>query len=188
MYKIFKKFARLFERDMTKKLEYIPVKRYHAILFGCDRMGQSILKTLKQMKKNVLVVDFDPEVVKEHMITRQPCIYGDIGDLEVLKSLRFDKASLVVSTIPDYEDNKLILQKAKEANSEIVVFVTAGHAEEALELYMAGADYVILPRFLSGERVAMLIEDVRGNLKKVLKYKIRHMDELKKKKNHRRHI
>ncbi|MBW2993388.1 cation:proton antiporter, partial [Candidatus Woesearchaeota archaeon] len=134
LYKIFKRFARFFERDVTKKLEYIPVKKYHAILFGCDRMGQSILKTLKQLKKNVLVVDFDPEVVKEHMITKQPCIYGDIGDLEVLKSLRFDKASLVISTIPDYEDNKLILQKAKEANPEIVVFVTAGHAEEALEL------------------------------------------------------
>jgi len=180
LYKVFKSFAKLFERKRIHMLEYIPAKKYDIILCGCDRMGKRILKTLKQLKKSVLVVDFNPEIIKELIEEKQACIYGDIGDLEVIRRLPLKQISLIISTIPDVDDNKLILRKAKAANRRIVAFVTASMVDEALELYKAKADYVILPKFLSGERVSMLIEDLKGNLKNILKYKIKHMGELKK--------
>jgi Kef-type K+ transport system membrane component KefB len=133
--------ARLFERKNGHKLEYIPVKKYDAVLFGCDRMGGAVLKTLKQLKHKVLVVDYNPEVIKECIVAhKQPAIYGDMGDLEILQRIPLRSVKLIVSTVPDVDDNRLIIRRAKQVNKNIVIFATAGHADDALELYEAGAD------------------------------------------------
>jgi Kef-type K+ transport system membrane component KefB len=172
--------ARLFERKNGHKLEYIPIKKYDAVLFGCDRMGGAVLKTLNQLKYKALVVDYNPEIIRECIAGKQPAIYGDMGDLEILQRIPLRSIKLIVSTIPDVDDNKMIIRRTKQVNKNIIIFATAGHADDALELYEAGADYVILPRFLSGERVSMLIEEVKGNFNKIFKYKLNHIGELKK--------
>ncbi len=180
LYHLLKPFAKLFERKRPKRLEYYPIKRYDAVLCGCRRMGGVILKTLKKLKKNVLVVDFDPEVIKRFIRQKQPCVYGDIGDLELIERLPFAQAQFLVSTIPDPEDNMLLIGRAKGVNKKIIAIVTASHADEALELYDAGADYVILPHYLSGKHVALVLEEADRNIKNIFKHKRRHLKELKK--------
>ena len=44
---------------------------------------------LKEMKKNVLVVDFDPEVISTLKCQNVTCIYGDVEDSEVFEKLHF---------------------------------------------------------------------------------------------------
>ena len=58
------------------------------------------------------------------------------------------------------------------------VFVTAGTIEEALELYDHGADYVILPHFLGGDHASLLLEDLSIDISKLVKTKIKHIEEL----------
>jgi len=180
LYHLLKPFAKLFERKRPKRLEYYPVKRYDAVLCGCRRMGGVILKTLRRLKKNVLVVDFDPEVIKRFIKQKQPCIYGDIGDLELIERLPFAQAQFLISTIPDPEDNMLLIGRAKGVNKKIIAIVTASHADEALELYDAGADYVILPHYLSGKHVALVLEEADRNIRNIFKHKRRHLKELRK--------
>jgi len=43
------------------------------------------------------------------------------------------------------------------------VILTARQISDALELYKAGADYVILPHFLGGEYVSKMIEKAQAN-------------------------
>ncbi len=59
-----------------------------------------------------------------------------------------------------------------------LIFVTANQVEEALTLYDAGADYVILPHLLGGDHVSILLEDFTGDINKILKTKLKHIDEL----------
>ena len=161
-------------------LEYMPNKMKDAVvLCGYNRIGYSIIKSLRKIKKKHMVVDFNPEVIKKLIGEKVPCIYGDVGDIEVLERLHLDDSSMVISTVPDKNDNLLLIQEAKKFNKKVIVFVTASQIEEALELYEAGADYVIMPHFLGGEHVSLILENFSSNLKKLLENKIIHVEELK---------
>ncbi|MBD3313992.1 hypothetical protein GF345_06120 [Candidatus Woesearchaeota archaeon] len=164
----------------TEQLQYIPEElEYDFILVGYDRIGYNIFKMLDKAKKSFLVIDFNPDIVKRLASKKIPCFYGDIGDPEILDRLNLKKTEIVVSTVPGVEDNIHLLKRVKGENPKILVFVTASVIEDALKLYKEGADYVILPHFLGGERVSNLLEDVKGDAKKLNLAKLEHIDDLK---------
>ncbi len=170
----------IFERKGKKVDEHIYHKNedYDIILFGYNRIGYSIVKTVQKMKKCLLIVDFNPDVIKRLITEKIPCIYGDVGDSEILERLELNKAEMVISTVPEEQDNLLLIKKTKEVNKKALIFVTANQVEEALTLYDAGADYVILPHLLGGEHVSILLEDFTGDINKILETKLKHIDEL----------
>ena len=67
------------------------------------------------------------------------------------------EAEFVISTIPNKEDNITLIKKVKDSNRKTKIIVTAQQIDEASELYNKGADYVILPHSLSGERVSHIL-------------------------------
>jgi Kef-type K+ transport system membrane component KefB len=188
--KLYSKFAKhleIFEKLGGKKehLEYgVRSKRHRAVLIGYNRIGYSIMRKLREMEKSVLVVDFNPELIRRLIKERTPCLYGDIGDVEVVERLNLRDVELLISTVPTVNDNILLIKKTKQANEKAVVIVTANQLEEALKLYEAGADYVVLPHFLGGEHVALMLEDFAKDRRNVIVTKMRHIQEL----HHRRSI
>ena len=87
--------------------------------------------------------------------------------------------AMVISTSADKRDNKLIIYKTKSVNKKAMVFVTAYKVEDALELYDAHADYVILPHFLGGDHVSVLIERFGNDMDRLIEHKLSHIEELK---------
>lgn len=163
-----------------QKLEYLPEKRkFEVIMLGHNRIGYSISRTIIKLRKKLLVVDYNPEIIKILIKKKIPCLYGDASDLEVLERLPFKEAEMIISTIPSSRVNKLIIEKVKEANKKAIIYVTTSEVEKALKLYDAGADYVILPHFLGGEHVSLLVEQFSDNIDKIIKNKIEHIKELK---------
>ncbi|MFH0862817.1 MAG: cation:proton antiporter [Candidatus Altiarchaeota archaeon] len=152
----------------------------HTVVCGSHRMGYSIIKTLERIGKPFVVVDFNPERVKQLIGEGIPCIYGDIGDIEVLDRLHMKKADMVISTVVDDEDSMLLISEAKYHNRRIPVIVTAESVKEALELYDYGADYVIVPRMLSGIVVSDIVEGYVKNIHRIESLKDRHIRELLK--------
>ena len=185
LYRLFKRVMKPFESLSIKgfDLEYLPEKEldYDIILCGCDRIGQAILESSKKLKKSILVIDFNPELIKQLMKDGIHCIYGDISDVEIMNRLNFKKAELVVSTIPDYDDNVMLTKKAKSINKKTVVIVTAEDIDDALELYNSGADYVILPHMLGGEHISVLLQETAKDLGKLIKSRKHSVAKLKKK-------
>lgn len=177
------KFFDVFKKNVTE-LEFVPKDdhKYEAILIGYDRIGYSIRRTLHKMKKTLLVIDFNPDLIKRLIREKIPCMYGDIGDIEILERVNFKDAHIVISTVPVTHDNLLLLNKVKHKNHKATIFVTASHVDEALELYDAGADYVILPHFLGGDHVSLMLEDVTVDINKLLANKINHIEELQMRK------
>jgi Kef-type K+ transport system membrane component KefB/Trk K+ transport system NAD-binding subunit len=161
---IFNKISRLlsvFEKKKLKEKE-IPKKDYDYILLGYNRIGFSIIKSFKKITKNFLVVDYDPRIVKELKREGIDAVYGDVDDSELLEDLGIFKASVIVSTIPEKDTNKLILDVIKRNKSKTITLLTARQIGDALELYRYGANYVILPHFLGGEYTAKLIENSKN--------------------------
>jgi len=182
LFYLFSNSLKIFDRISSGKREISDKKKdnYNAILIGYDRIGYSIYNTLKKIKKKILIIDFNPEVIKDMIRQRIPCIYGDIGDPEIIDRLDFKKTGIVISTVPTRKDNDLLISKTKRINSSTIVIVTAYSIENALEFYKKGADYVILPHFLGGDHVSILLENVTKDIDKLLKHKLDHIKELHK--------
>lgn len=158
------RFLNIFERKDVKKTGKKELSHDY-ILFGYNRIGYSILKSFSRISKKHLVVDFDPKVIKELRQRDTNCIYGDVEDIEFLNDLEIKKAKVVVSTVPEKETNMLVVNRFKQLENPPIIITTARQILDAIELYKAGADYVILPHFLGGEYSAKLILEAKANRK-----------------------
>ncbi|MFC2154031.1 cation:proton antiporter [Candidatus Altiarchaeota archaeon] len=177
-------FDRLSKREKLI-LEDIPIKsQNHTIVCGCHNMGINIVKTLKELGEDHLVVDYNPEVISELMQEGVPSIYGDIGDLEVLERIHLNDADIVISTVPSVEDNMLLIQETKKRNPHSLIFVTADTLDNSLELYDVGADYVIIPDMLAGKKVSEFLREHHHNPHLIDQIKEDHIIELEKIKEH----
>ena len=130
----------------------------HVVLFGCHRMGRSMLLQLAKNKEKVLIVDFDPEVVSRLSEEGWKVIYADAADTDAYDQLNLAKAKMVVSTVEDIKDNLAMLAEIKRRRLKVSVVVDAETPEDAKRLYAAGATYVIIPTLLGGEKLRELIE------------------------------
>jgi hypothetical protein len=150
----------------------------HVVLVGAGRLGWNILKGLLRSGEKVLVVEFNPLIIKKLESENIPSIYGDISDPEIFKRASVNKAKILISTVFDYTDTEELLDEVAKLEKKIPAVVTSAESEKALSFYKRGASYVIVPRilsshliegFITGNRFTDLIE---GNLKK------EHMEEL----------
>ncbi len=166
-------------------LEYLPDEQkddldYQIVLVGSDRLGFSILTPFQKRKKDFIVIDYNPDIIRRLKDGRIPCIYGDIGDPEILERINAKSLKMLISTVPTYEDNARILDYVRRENRKAMVFVTAESIDDALRLYKRSADYVILSHFLGGERVGLLLDEIEDNAKGLARNRRAHIKELKR--------
>jgi hypothetical protein len=113
------------------------------------------------MLDRLLVIDFNPQVHDELKRRGIACVYGDVSHMETLRHADIHDAALVVSTIPDTvlkgTQNLELLRKSRRLCPRARVVVTAGRIASALELYEAGADYVLMPRLQSAAQMASIL-------------------------------
>ncbi|MBU4351715.1 MAG: cation:proton antiporter [Nanoarchaeota archaeon] len=183
IYALFSKRLRFLERISLrplKELEYHKkINEKRVILIGADRMGSVILNDmLKDKRNNLLVVDSNPEIMSNLIKRKVHCVYGDIASSTILKKLHFQQAKVLISTIPNLETNKKLLKYAKHHNKKLIVIMTADHLQQALDLYEAGADYVMLPRLVSGEGVSQLLAKHKTDKAHIKNQRRKHLKHL----------
>lgn len=165
---LYRKFAgkiSFMERVNLKKDEIFETEenlenlKGHVVVVGGDQMGLSIVEALEDKDMEVVVVDFDPSIVKTLKEKKVHRLFGDISDLDIQERAQIDNAKLVISTIPDTDDNLLLLKELKHENRGAKIVMMALDAKDAKLLYKSGADYVILPHLAGGRQIAKIILD-----------------------------
>jgi len=149
---------RYFER--SKLIENnIPDDGYHKeiILVGAHRTGEAILKHLP--KDDVLIVDFDPDVVKNYRALGYACLLGNITDEDIIDGSGVNTAKLIISTSPDFEDNRGLIELLSRTESKAKIIMRAENEKESHLLYKAGASYVIYPHKTMGQFLGKHISD-----------------------------
>ena len=171
----------IFNRFKTTKeeLEYFLKDGNKTVIFGCHRIGSLFLKELKDEKEKIIVVDYNPEIIASLINKKIPCIYGDFVNEEVLEKIDVKNVKMIISTIPDLEDNLLLIKKVRELNKKAPVIVVANRIDSAFELYKAGADYVIIPQIVGGQRASELIKKIKKDKSSFKKVKDDHISYLK---------
>ncbi len=178
IYRYLAKYLVIFERKNLREKK-TKVKNVDAILFGYNRIGFSILSSLKKIKKKYLVVDYNPEVISNLGKLGIPGLYGDVDDEDLLDSLPLNEVEIVVSTIPDFETNALLIKAVREKNQKAIIISRAHSIEDALDLYKRGASYVLTPHFLGGEYIARMLAIIKTDAKAYDEERERHLKMLK---------
>lgn len=159
LYRWLGRYLGIFERKDAheEQIGKHKIFKNHVVLVGANRTGQSILDELKDSEHQVVVIDFDPDIIKKLEGQNVDSFFGDITDLEIQEVAQLVSAKLVISTVTDIDDNLFLLQALKAKNKKAKVIVVAQDQDEAKELYKAGADYVVLPHLAGGRHIAKVI-------------------------------
>jgi Kef-type K+ transport system membrane component KefB len=155
------------------------INYYDAILFGLSRIGYDFVKIFKRQKIKFLVIDFDPVVRDLALRSGFDHRFGDADDVEFLNTLPFDKVKLIVSTVPEFETNALLVDTLRQKNKEAISMVINHKISETLELYKHGASYVILPHFLGGQLAADMVEKFKFQAGRFARARSQHVTDLK---------
>tara|TARA_Y100000310_G_scaffold295459_1_gene326802 strand:- start:15261 stop:17054 length:1794 start_codon:yes stop_codon:yes gene_type:complete len=178
-YRILDKPLSLFDKFTTEGLEYLPTEVKPTIaLCGHNRIGYSILRDLRKVKKRVIVIDYNPEIINKMVKEGYHCIYGEVTDDEIIDRMNIKKLKILISTIPGLKENLYLIKRVREVNKKVNILVAANNIDEAMKYYEEGVDYVILPHFLGGEHASNIVTNVRTkklNLERKRKDHIRNL-------------
>lgn len=147
----------------------------HIVLIGANRMGGSIIEFIKGLNEKIVVIDFDPDIVKKLKEKNVNTFFGDISDLEIQKKANLEKAKLIISTVADLEDNLILVKIVKRKNMAKLI-VAASDFNDAKKLYEEGADYVVMPHLAGGRHIAKILEG--NNLEHIVNFKNRDLQYL----------
>jgi Kef-type K+ transport system membrane component KefB/voltage-gated potassium channel Kch len=177
IYNKIERFLSVFERKKTH-LEPSAPSNFELVLFGYQKGGHEFVKVFKQLSKNFVVIDYDPEIIDVLQERKIRHIYGDVTDVELLEEANIHKAKLIVSTITDMEATQFLLNYLERKKSGAVVIAQADNPKEASKLYEQGASYVILPHFIGGEKIGAFVKNSglsKSNFKKIREQHIRQL-------------
>ena len=163
-------FLSIFERKNTREDMSFGDFSKPIILIGCDRTGRSIASMLP--KDKLLIIDFNPDIIKEMEESGYSCFYGDIIDPLIFESISFSESEIVISTSPNLEDNINLVMGMRLAGKKGKIIVRARSGEDAKILYEKGADYVFVPLYSFGRYLGKMLSDDP---------ELKGLDELKKK-------
>ena len=100
-----------------------------------------------------------------------------MSDPVVLYLLNLDAAKMIISTSPDLDSNKTLLEDLKLRSINIPTIIRAETIKEAETLYKRGADFCILPEIMAGD---MLLNTLKEHLNDNSYFKDRPRIELEK--------
>ena len=155
-------------------------KSYNSILFGYQRVGQDFVKAFDRLDLQYLVVDFNPDSIKLLQDAEIPHKYGDAKDPEFLNELDLKGLRYLISTIPEFETNLMILRKVREINKRAILIAVSNNSDEALGLYAEGASYVIMPHYLGAQYAVRLIGRAGMDKREYDSHRERHLLHLEK--------
>jgi Kef-type K+ transport system membrane component KefB len=139
------------------------------VLLGFYRDASSLLHQFEMeakpdedsVLKEMLIIDFNPQVLEELKRRGIRCLYGDIASMETLHHASIGAARLVVCTLTDSvlkgTSNLRMLKQLRGYCPAAGLVMASETIGGALELYEAGADFVFIPRMHSAHRMAEVL-------------------------------
>ncbi|MFZ5391476.1 MAG: cation:proton antiporter [Patescibacteria group bacterium] len=178
LYRLLNRWLSIFQSNKKEEVDKSTNLQNHVVVFGYHRLGEKIVSTLQKLEQKVLVIDFDPLVVNDLKRQKIDCFYGDMADLEILEKAQINQAKMIISTVPDVDDNLLLIKDMNKQQAQAPVYLTATTWHDTKTLYEAGADYVIFPHHLSGEHFGLMLQNQLMNKNRFLVDKTKHLREL----------
>ncbi len=119
----------------------------HVIIAGFGLNGRNLAKVLKESGINYIIIEMNPDTVKQERAKGEHIIFGDISREEVLHAAGIHTAKVFVVVISDRTISRRVIRTAKNLNNDLFVLVRTRFISETDELKKLGADLVIPEEF-----------------------------------------
>ena len=140
----------------SKKLSETPP---NVIVIGLGRYGGRLFSQLRQNGVAVMGVDFDPEIVLKLRHRGFSVRFGDGEDASFLETIPLATADWIVTTLPVWETNRILLHALKELGLSSHIACVIRDETHRQNLHAAGVTQVINPFFDAADHAAQMITD-----------------------------
>jgi CPA2 family monovalent cation:H+ antiporter-2 len=131
----------------------------HVVLVGYGRVGAPIAEALARKEVPYVVVEQNREAILGLRRQGLPALYGDAARPGILEHAHLERARLLVITVPDAYQARLMVEVARRSNPDLEMVVRTHSDEERIFLESHGVQKVIM-----GER-EMAVSMVRHALR-----------------------
>ncbi len=143
--------AILRRRKMERRLAAL---KGHYIVCGIGGIGRHIIDELYKTERPFVAVDKNEDMCKELAAKGILFVQGDATSSSVLRATNAENAKGIFCALPNDADNLLLILTAKGINPGLRIVAKAREDESEDKMRKAGADGVILPKFIGGLRMA----------------------------------
>lgn len=119
----------------------------HLVIVGFGINGRNLAKAAKMTGIAYVVVEMDPETVKEERTKSEHIFYGDATHEAVLEYSGIRNARVLVLAIPDHVATRRVTSTARRLNPNLHIIARTNYVGEVKPLYELGADEVIPEEF-----------------------------------------
>ncbi len=145
----------------------------HVIVCGAGTTSYHVIENIYQEGKQLIVIDNNQENVQKVKQSFKDIVvlFGDGTSEDVLKSANIHEAATLVAILSNDRDNLFLTITAKMMNPRIQVISRAIDYSMQSKFKIAGANYVVSPNYLGGNRIAARIinPNIQGFLETIIK-------------------
>ena len=142
------------EAQRRRKERKVQSLRDHTVVCGYGQVGEAVATALRSAGRTVVVIDQRPEHLEWAQTHGLHTLVGDATDEDVLRRAGLERASALVSVLSNDPANLYVVLSAKGITPGLRVIARASDESAARKMRRAGADEVINPYQLSGNRIA----------------------------------
>ena len=146
--------ARFGRKKVQKKITGL---KNHYIICGYGRIGKLIAKELHSNNEKLIVLEKNAERIGELETLSIPYLMLDATEETTLLKAGIMKAKGLVTAVMSDADNVFITLTAKVLRPDIYVMARASDVKNEKKLTSAGADKVVSPYLIGGQRMAQML-------------------------------
>lgn len=141
-------WLRQFEgRSRHEEPNAVPDQENHVVVAGYGLNGRNVAQALRTLGVPHVVLDINPDTVREAQTRGEAVFYGDCTRAEVLRKTHVDVAQALVVAISDPTATRQAVQVARHENPGLSIIVRTRYLTEIEVLRKLGADVVIAEEF-----------------------------------------
>lgn len=146
---------RIMGRKKVEKM--IQALEGHYIICGFGRIGSLICKEFKANKLKFVIIEKSPEAVEKLEEDNYLYLKGDATLDETLLKAGIHKAKGLISVVTSDTENVYITLTARGLNPDLYIMSRSGEEGSDIKLKRAGANKVVSPYIIGGNRMAQSI-------------------------------
>ena len=132
-------------RELAVESSTDAAERADVIVFGLGRYGSRLLAQLRADHVRAIGVDFDPEAVCALQRQGLPVHFGDGEDPDFLESLPLAQARWAITTFPQLESNRALLQALRTVHYDGRLAAAVRDPAHGRALAAAGVPWILNP-------------------------------------------
>ena len=129
----------------------------HAIICGYGRMGRLVCSEFSSLGRPFMIVDQQASVLDDFRVPHGIPLQGDATDDHVLRKAGVERAKVLVTVAASDAANLYITMSARLLSEKLFIVARSEESESEPKLLRAGANRVVSPYVIGGQRMAMAV-------------------------------